>query len=56
MTLDRRLNMLEERQRTRLPSGIAYLHLAFVWMVPEGHMEWPVKIPKAPLQPDQESP
>jgi hypothetical protein len=54
MSLHRRLEKLE--QQTRPHMDVAHVHIPFVWMVPTGRMEWPVKIPLPPLQPDSPHP
>jgi hypothetical protein len=50
MTLKRRLDKLEQQTR---PS-VAHVSIPFVWMTPAGRLEWPVKIPLPPLQPDSQ--
>jgi hypothetical protein len=48
MSLHRRLDKLEQQTRPR--ADVAHVHIPFVWMVPAGRMEWPVKIPLPPLK------
>jgi hypothetical protein len=44
--------MIDAIALTRPRAGVAHVTIALVWMAPAGHMEWPVKIPCPPLNPE----